>query len=299
NDENFIKVKAQCQIFSAGDANILICGETGTGKEVLARAIHNESFRKNRPFVSVMCGGTVDTIVEKELFGDSLLLSSDTEIGKVELAEGGTLFIDEIGDLTLRLQGRLMNVLKKQKEYNLRIISTTSKNLKSMVDHGEFRKDLYYSLETFSITIPPLRQRKSDIILLANYFLEKYNRLEGKEVKLGQGVYEVFTKYAWSGNVREIENVMSFIVSTHNTNHLVGVKELPNKLQDWRINDNAGQYNLEKIEKETIIKALNAFGNSTEAKKQIAKELGISNATLYRKLKKYDIIEIVQFDSQN
>ncbi|MGE4284602.1 MAG: ATPase, T2SS/T4P/T4SS family [Clostridia bacterium] len=296
--ENFLKIKEQCRRLSSGDKNILICGETGTGKEMFARAIHNESMRKNNPFITVVCSGTVDTIIEKEIFGYSYQFPDDKGIGKIEISAGGTLFIDEISDLSLRLQGRLVNVIN-QADVNTRIIATTNKDLRRMVDVGEFRKDLYYSLEAFTVTIPPLRSRQGDIILLANYFLDRYNCLEGKDVVLKEEVYKVFINYPWAGNVRELENIISFIVHTNNSSDPVSIEDLPSNIQNKLVDDTTGQYNLDKIEKQIIVNALNAFGNSTEAKIRVAKELGISKATLYRKLQKYSIVELVHFDSQN
>ncbi|MDF2524841.1 MAG: sigma54 specific transcriptional regulator, Fis family, partial [Clostridiales bacterium] len=181
-EDNFLIIKERAKMLSYSDKNILICGETGIGKEIFARAIHNESRRRNKPFITVMCSSTMDSILEREVFGDNLSSSDSKTISRMELARDGTIFFDEIGDMSLRLQARLMESLKIQTESAVRIIATSSGDLKAMVDSGQFRKDLYYTLETFSITIPPVRSRPLDIELLVRFFLEKYCHLEGKEL---------------------------------------------------------------------------------------------------------------------
>lgn len=294
-EENFLLIIEHAKVLSYSDKNILICGETGTGKEIFARAIHNESGRKNKPFITVMCSSTMDSILESEVFGDNLNSPDGKTISKMELARDGTIFFDEIGDMSLRLQARLMESIKSQADNAVRIIAASSSDLKAMVGSGQFRKDLYYTLETFSITIPPVRSRPSDIELLVRFFLEKYCHLEGKELTLEKDVYDLLCKYSWPGNVREIENIVSLIVNLQSGEKKVSVKDLPETVKNKLVQNTIGQYNLERIEKETILNALNSFGSSTDAKKYIAKELGISTATLYRKLEKYSIVEKKQY----
>lgn len=294
-DENFLQVKEEAKEFAYSDMNLLIRGESGTGKEVFARAIHNESRRRDKPFVSVVCSGTVDSILEKEIFGFLSDIPDNKGISKFELANGGgTLFIDEIGDLSLRLQGRLLEIMQRKK-YDVRFIVTTAKNLETMVKDGEFRKDLYYTIEPFSILIPPVRSRKGDIRLLVDFFLDKYNNLEGKDITLEEEVYDVFMRYSWPGNVREIEYIISLLINIYNKERPISINDLPRTIKNKMFSNTEGIYNLERIEKETIIKALNSFGNTAKSKELIAKELGISKATFYRKLQKYSIIEEIKY----
>lgn len=295
-EDNFIKTKDSAKKLAYSDVSLLIFGETGTGKETFARAIHNESGRKDKPFVTVTCSGNAEPALGNELFGDGLSLSDGERQGKLQLAQGGTIFFDEIADLPLRLQGRLMNVIQNIKYYDIRLIASTSQDLKSRTETGEFRKDLYYSLVSFEITIPPVRSRAKDIPVLADYFLDRYCRMEGKKVTLSEDVIKLMKQYAWPGNVREIEKIVSFLVNSNTDGAILGVGDLPVNIKNQLEEYTGGQYNLERIEKSTILHVLNIFGNSTDSKKKAAKELGISVATLYRKLEKYGISESKHFN---
>lgn len=295
-EDNFVKTKDSAQKLAYSDVNLLICGETGTGKEIFARAIHNESSRKEKPFVTVICTGSLESVLEKEIFGYELQLNDYEKMGKLHLARSGTLFIDEVGDLTPRLQGRLMQVIQNKKDYDIRLIATTGQDLKSKTENGEFRKDLYYSLITFEICIPPVRSRPKDIALLVSYFLEKFCEMEGKKVSLSDDVVKLMKQYSWPGNVREIEKIVSFIVNTQSDGKNIDVEDLPVNIKNQLIEFTGGQYNLETMEKNTILEVLNAFGNTADSKKKAAKELGIGLATLYRKLEKYGITEQKQYN---
>lgn len=295
-DEDFLKVKERARKFAYNEANLLIHGETGTGKEIFARAIHNESKRRDKPFITIVCSGTVETVIEKEIFGYGFQPDEDEKLGKAYMVHGGTIYIDEIGDLTLRLQGRLMEIIQNAKDYGIRLIAGTSRNLKEKAENGEFRKDLYYSLKAFEISIPPVRSRPLDIVFLIDYFMAKYCRIEGKEIELSEGVLRLMKKYPWRGNVREMEKTASFIVSTQNDGAIVETEDLPSFILNQLSEAGEGQHNLERIEKDTIIKVLNLYGNSTESKKKAAKELGVGIATLYRKIEKYGIEEKKQYD---
>lgn len=295
-DINFLKTKESAKKLAYSDVNLLISGETGTGKEIFARAIHNGSSRKDKPFETVICSGSLESVLEKEIFGYGLQPNEFEKPGKLQLAQGGTLFIDEVGDLTLRLQGKLMQVIQNKKDYDVRLLVSTSQDLKSKTESGEFRKDLYYSLIAFEITIPPVRSRLNDIPVLVVYFLEKYSRIEGKKITISDNVMKLMRKYSWPGNVREIEKIVSFIVNTQSDGTHVEIDNLPLTIKNQLVEFTGGQYNLESIEKSIILHVLNTFGSSTESKKKAAKELGISVATLYRKLEKYGISEQKQYN---
>lgn len=295
-NEQFNKVKEQCGVMANSNTNILIYGEPGTGKEMVARLIHNESMRRNKPFIRIACRGSGgNSILGQSKIGSGEFNNEESGFGKIALSSGGTLYLDEIGDMSMRVQGKFADIISN-KLTNTRIIAATNKNLKYQVQQGFFREDLYNFLETFAITVPPLRSRREDIKLLTNHFLEKYNIVEGKKVSLNKEVYKLFEKYSWIGNVRELENIVSFLVLSSNADKVISVDDIPEGMKMKLINNTIGKYNLEKIEKETIVKALNAFGNSPDSKKIVAKELGISKATLYRKLQKYNIIEKVHYN---
>ncbi|RCX09583.1 transcriptional regulator with PAS, ATPase and Fis domain [Anaerobacterium chartisolvens] len=296
-EDNFTKTKENAKRLAYSDVNLLISGETGTGKEIFARAIHNESSRKEKPFITIICTGSVESVIEKEIFGyEQLQLNEDERLGKLHLAQSGTLFIDEVGDLTPRLQGRLMQAIQNKRDYDVRIIASTSQDLKSKTESGEFRKDLYYSLIAFEISIPPVRSRPKDIPLLARYFLERFCHMEGKKITLSENVIKLMKGYSWPGNVREIEKIVNFIVNTQGDEKHVDIDQLPANIKKQLTEFTGEQYNLEKLEKATILQVLNAFGSSTDSKKRAAKELGIGVATLYRKLEKYGITEHKQYD---
>jgi DNA-binding NtrC family response regulator len=208
------------------DISVIFRGESGTGKELAARALHSLSKRKNKPFVPVDCATLPETLVESELFGydKGAFTGADTlKIGKFEQAHGGTIFLDEIGNLTTHIQVKLLRVLQEksierlggQKTINIdvRIISATNIDLEEAVKKGAFREDLYHRLHVFEIVIPPLRQRQDDIILLAQYFLDRFTRELGKNIRgFSQEVFEIFREYHWPGNVRELENIVKSAV---------------------------------------------------------------------------------------
>lgn len=225
-------------------ATVLIRGETGTGKELVARAIHFGSSRKNNPFISVNCAALPENLIESELFGHekgSFTGASQQRKGRFELANGGTLFLDEIGDITPAVQVRLLRVLQERSfervggdrpiSVNVRVIAATSRNLEDAIRSGRFREDLYYRLNVFPIHLPPLRERRSDILLLADHFLQKYNVAYGKKVKrISTQAINMMMGYHWPGNVRELENCVERAVLTA-TDEVVHGYSLPPSLQ--------------------------------------------------------------------
>ena len=258
-------------------ATVLIRGESGTGKELVAKAIHYGSARKNKPFITVNCAALPEGLIESELFGHEKGAFTGADIqrkGRFELAEGGTLFLDEIGDITIPVQIKLLRVLQERSyervgghrplKANVRIIAATSRNLEQGIKDGTFREDLYYRLNVFPIHVPALRQRKSDIMLLADYFLNKYSKLYKKEVRrITTPAINMLMTYHWPGNVRELENCIesSLLMAT---NSAVNAYNLPPSLQTGQESQTLTLKNeklsfrtmVEGFEKEIIVEAL-------------------------------------------
>lgn len=291
--------------------NVLIYGESGTGKELIARAIHANSDRKDKPFVVVNCASIPKNLLESELFGHekgSFTGAFQRKIGKFELANGGTIFLDEIGELELSLQAKLLRVIQDKTFERVggnepitttaRIISATNKDLKKAVDEKLFREDLYYRLSTFPITVPPLCERKGDIVVLADHFVKKF-AAEAKvpTPSITKEVIEIFLRYPWPGNVRELENVLQRAVLICDENK-IQVKDLPISLQAYlpevlteishqvALSERHEIIPLEKVKENALRHALKVTkGNIQEA----ARRLKIGRATIYRMLKEYNI----------
>jgi two-component system, NtrC family, response regulator HydG len=219
---NMMEVLDNISLVSHSETSVLILGESGTGKELVAHAIHRSSARRGRPFVVVNCGALPANLVESELFGHekgAFTNAFSRKEGKFELADGGTIFLDEIGELPLEAQVKLLRVLQEHeiepvggrlKKINVRVIAATNRNLEEEIAASRFRLDLYYRLNVFPITIPPLRERKADILSLANHFLQLYCGREGKEIKgFSPEAVNLLLEYHWPGNVRELENLMA------------------------------------------------------------------------------------------
>jgi two-component system, NtrC family, response regulator HydG len=217
-----MEVLENISLVSHSETSVLILGESGTGKELVAHAVHRGSARKGEPFVVVHCGALPANLVESELFGHekgAFTNAFSRKEGKFELAEGGTIFLDEIGELPLEAQVKLLRVLQEHeiepvggrlKKINVRVIAATNRNLEEEIAASRFRLDLYYRLNVFPITIPPLRERKADILSLANHFLQLYCGREGKEIKgFSPEAVKLLLEYPWPGNVRELENLMA------------------------------------------------------------------------------------------
>lgn len=279
------------------DANVLILGENGTGKDLMAQAIHENSERKERPFVRVDLAAIPDTLVESELFGHVKGAFTDAQKdrkGKFQEATKGTLFLDEIGNLSLPVQSKLLTVLQnrsimplgqnKQIKVDIRLISATNSNI---MDSPEFRQDLLYRINTISIVMPPLRERANDIILLGDHFLNIYNKKYNRHINgLSAALKKEMLRYNWPGNVRELQHSIERAVILCRSNNLDVQDVFSNQIKTGQKEKAPKSYDLESMEKEVIRKALKQFaGNISEA----AKELGLSRAALYRRIEKYDL----------
>ncbi|PKL83121.1 MAG: sigma-54-dependent Fis family transcriptional regulator [Ignavibacteriae bacterium HGW-Ignavibacteriae-3] len=292
------------------DITVLIEGESGTGKELIARAIHFNGTRKTAPFVVVNCASIPRELMESELFGHekgSFTGAHVRKIGKFELAKGGTIFLDEIGEMEMALQAKILRVIQ-QKEFervggneviktDVRIISATNRDLKTAVDNKQFREDLYYRLSSFPINILPLRERKGDIVILINHFLDRFNSKLGKSVKgVSKPALKILYDYDWPGNVRELENTLERCMILSD-GELVEIDTLPANITAQFQNTSAGSDGnvfgdespivpFEKLKEEAIRHALKITeGNIVEA----ARKLKIGRATLYRLMDKYKI----------
>ena len=238
------QVYEQIAQVARANATVLIRGESGTGKELIAHAIHYNSLRANKPFVKVSCAALPDSLIESELFGyekGAFTGAMARRKGRFELAEGGTLFLDEIGDVNIATQVKLLRVLQAREferlggsetiKANVRLVAATHKDLERMIAEGTFREDLIYRLNVFTIFVPPLRERKSDVLLLADHFLEKFSREHGKTIKrISTPAIDMLTSYHWPGNVRELENCIERAVLVCD-GHVVHAHHLPPTLQ--------------------------------------------------------------------
>lgn len=301
NSKSMNKTKSLAMQAAKYESNVLILGESGTGKELFARAIHEMSERKKEPFIAINCAAIPENLLESELFGyESGAFTGANKggkPGKFELANGGTIFLDEVGDLSLHLQPKLLRVIEhgqlervggvRSVKLDVRIIAATNKDLEEMVEAGEFREDLFYRLCVIPIMIPPLRKRPEDIILLAEYFLTKYNEKFKKNIiSISEEVKKQLLLYEWPGNVRELENVIEYSVNMANTDILT-IACIPGKISSESKNEK--YKNLESIRRNCLQNLLIKYGSTLKGKQKIAEELGISLSTLYRDIKKYNL----------
>lgn len=281
------------------DTTVLLLGETGTGKEVFAQAIHHASPRKNKPFLALNCSGFSPELLESELFGykaGAFTGANKDKKGLLEEANGGTLFLDEIGEMNLDLQAKLLRVLESQSfikvgstttnQVNVRILAATNRDLKEQSDSGHFRLDLYYRLSVFVINLPPLRDRKADIGLLAEHYLNEFSKKVNRpNLKMDEKLLNALTKHNWKGNVRELKNVIERLVILNDENS-IGITHLPNEF--FIDTPDANSLDLQTMEKQHVQKVLaHTKGNKTEA----ARLLNIGLTTLYRKIEEYKITD--------
>lgn len=300
-----INLKKQMHKVAQTSSTVLICGESGTGKGMFARAIHEESDRKEEAFISVNCAAIPENLLESELFGyeEGAFTGAKKggKPGKFELAHKGTIFLDEIGDMPLHFQVKLLKVIEDKKlervggvesiDIDVRIIAATHQDLKKMVKEGKFRKDLFYRLNVIPFSIPPLRERKEDILLLSHFFLQRYSHLLGKDIEgFTEGAKQKLLNYSWPGNIRELENSIEYAVNIATSNYITE-KYLPETiLESFSGNEETSVVpTLNEVERKTIIKALQEFGTSGKGKEKAAEALGIGRSTLYRKLDDYNI----------
>ena len=287
------------------DSTILLLGESGTGKELLAKAIHVNGPRKKGPFIAVNCGAIPAALLESELFGHRRGAFTGAVLdqrGKVEAASGGTLFLDEVGDLEPALQVKLLRLLQEKEieklgagkptKVDARILAATNRDLGSLVKSGGFREDLYYRLSVIPIELPPLRERRADVPLLADHFLDKYARKFGKELKLERSVFRILERYPWPGNIRELENLMERLAALHPAG-TVSPGDLPENFTsdastvgEVLLQIPAEGLDLQKLEEGLIKEALERNDwNQTRA----AKFLGLTRNTLIYRMQKFGL----------
>ncbi len=285
------------------DSTVLITGETGTGKELIAKAIHYNSQRKNKPFLTVDCCSLVETLFESELFGHvkgSFTGATATKHGSFELANGGTFFFDEIGNISLNIQAKILRAIQEKEikrvgdtetiKVDVRVIAATNKDLQKAVEQGEFREDLFYRLSVIPIHLPSLRERREDIVPLAEHFLNLYNQKRKKKfIGFADEVMDLFLQYDWPGNVRELENVIERAVVIEEDDRIT-LSSLPSNIRMIRKKNIAlspgNMKSLEQMEKEHIVDVLQ---QTNWNRSKTARILGIDRKTLYDKMKRYEI----------
>ncbi len=303
NSDALTRVFVQVEQVAAMNATVLLLGETGTGKGVVARAIHSRSTRKNRPLITVNCTTLPAALIESELFGRErgAYTGSDVrQIGRFELADGGTIFLDEIGDMPMELQCKLLRVIQDGEferlgsprtiKVDVRIIAATNRNLEEEISKGRFREDLYYRLNVFPITMPSLRQRKEDIGLLVNHFVDKFNKKIGKKIDtVSSSTLNTLQQYHWPGNVRELESVIerAVIISTGSSLQVLDRFGTPQKPEEPQ----AGQevMALCELEHDHILQVLKKTGWRIEGNNGAALLLGLNASTLRARMRKFGI----------
>jgi len=286
------------------NATVLVRGESGTGKDLVAHAIHYYSLRADKPFIKVNCTAMPETLLESELFGHekgAFTGAVERKLGRFERAHGGTIFLDEIGDFPPNLQVKLLRVIQFREfervggvdtiKANVRIIVATHKNLENQIKEGEFREDLYYRINVFPIFLPPLRERKDDIMLLADHFLQEYSAENGERItRISTPAIEMLTRYHWPGNIRELENCLERAVLLCEDD-VIRSEHLPPSLQMIRKDDTSVKTSFTEIiankERELIVDALKKCGGR---QRRAAQELGLTERILGYKIKKYGIL---------
>ena len=315
------KAKQEAAQAAAGNVTVLIQGESGTGKELFARAIHNASARRDKPIIAINCAAIPEALLESELFGyeEGAFTGARRggKPGKFELADGGTVFLDEIGDMSLSLQAKLLRVLQERKiervgstettAIDVRIIAATHKDIEAMVRQGEFRQDLYYRINVFPLQIPSLRQRRQDLPLLIERFLARYRDKMAKNVEgIDADAYACLLEYGWPGNIRELENTIEYLVSIAD-GKIIEQRHIPQRILIAGKTAQPGSpvqaqptrlLTIAELEKRAIMSAIEQFGLTMRGKAQLTQVLGISKATLYRKLKQYNIA-IALYQNEN
>ncbi len=316
NSEATKKLKENILKIADTSSTVLITGESGTGKELVARSLHSHSNRKNKPFVVINCSAIPDSLLESELFGyvkgAFTGANNNGRIGKFELANTGVIFLDEIGDMPLYLQAKILRVIQEKKierigsnksiDLDIKIIAATNVNLEEKIKEQKFRSDLYYRLNVIPFKLLPLRERKEDILPIIEKLIKKYNRISGKNIiSIDDEVKQAFLSYDWPGNVRELENVIELMFNISGNSSILNSSLLPENISKKSVsnppkssqiiikNPSNDFENFDIIEKNYILQGLEKFGNTTEGKKIISEKMGIGLTTLYRKLKRFGI----------
>src|SRR4030066_197936 len=308
NSEGVHKVCSLIQKVAETDSTILILGESGTGKELVARTIHYNSPRKSKPLIPINCGAIPETLLESELFGHekgAFTGASSTRIGRFELADGGTIFLDEIGEMSPTLQVQLLRVLRQREfervggvrtiKVDVRIIAATNIDLEHAVHEGKFREDLYYRLNVIPVVIPPLRERADDLPLLMDHFLSHFNKTKKRDIKgFSQAAMDILVSYPWPGNIRELENLVERLIILKG-NGTICPDDLPEKFISYTLNNEGALHitlpetgvNLkdvvEEFENNLILQAMQ---KAQGVKKKAAQLLSLNRTTLVEKLKK-------------
>jgi len=293
---------------AASDATVLVTGETGTGKEVAARAIHACSKRGSGPFIALNCAAVPEALLESELVGHVRGAFTDARVSRTGLlvgASGGTLFLDEIGDLPLGLQPKLLRIVEQRQvrpigsntevAFDTRVIAATHRDLESRIEDGHFREDLYYRLNVLTVAMPPLRSRGGDVLLLGQHFIRQFARAAGKAVQgISGAAAAALLNYPWPGNVRELRNAMERAVAL-TTYDSISLDDLPEKIRSYQPrhvivagDDLSELVPLEEVEKRYILRVLEAAGGN---KSVAAQKLGVNRKTLYRKLAAYGVAD--------
>jgi DNA-binding NtrC family response regulator len=308
NSEKIVQLKKQIEKVAKTNAWVMILGENGTGKELVAKSIHYQSNRKDYPFVDINCAAIPDELFEAEFFGyekGAFTNAFTRKIGKLELADKGTLFLDEVADMSLSAQAKLLRVLEEKEfsrlgsntkiKVDLRVISATNKDIQKEVEKGTFRQDLAFRLSVIPLTVPPLRERGEDIILLAEYFIKKFS-IENKVEPpiLTDEVKRTFLNYSWPGNVRELKNLMERIVIFNSGDYVYNKDLPPNMFGKAAVHEEKSipitirplKDAKEELEREMIKKALEVYNKNL---KEVAKALDIDLSSLYRKIKQYQL----------
>ncbi|MEK6682984.1 MAG: sigma-54 dependent transcriptional regulator [Nitrospirota bacterium] len=307
--EGFGQLMEQIRIAGPSNGRVLISGENGTGKELVARKIHSESTRRNKPFVEVNCAAIPETLIESELFGHekgAFTGATTMKKGKFELADGGTIFLDEIGDMSLATQAKVLRVLQEQEfqrvggiktiKVDVRVIAASNKNLKEALKKGNFREDLFYRLNVIPISVPPLRERKEDIPLLINHFIMEFSRENGaRPKKIEADAVELFQQYPWPGNVRELKNAVERLmimvqppmIATADVLKILRSDSDPSEAGDFRFQRyNSFKDAVDAFEREYIANKLRE--NNWNISKT-AEDLQLDRSHLYRKIKSLNI----------
>jgi len=298
-NNNFRQTIEKIKTIANSDAAVLVTGETGTGKELIAKAIHNQSSRRENEFVSVNCAAIPENLFESELFGyekGAFTGADSKKKGKFEIASGGTLFLDELGEIPLNLQAKLLRAIQENEicpigsnkpvKLNLRIISATNRNLEEEIKNNTFRSDLYYRLSVYPVELPALRKRKDDIPVLAQFFMKHFTEKYSKEIdSISSCAMNDLCRYQWPGNIRELENVIERSVLLCNQKELV----LSNQLCGSKVSPNNNCTSLSEIEKDHILKVLNDTNGQIGGKNGAAEILDLNRTTLIAKMKKLGI----------